>query len=270
MSIFRLDFKRHIGGIIGWSIFMTVLLVGFMMLYKLFGATFQPENFTAKIDSLPTLARGLLGLNSYPDLSQIFLYTGYVFQFILLFSGLYAAILGAKSLSTEESKGTIEFLYAQPISRSQILWGKFFSNFIVYLIYSIVLFVITCLLIHFFQSDLSLSGIAVGISRLLVCTVFTGLVYMCIGVLFSALFRSNTESVSVMIAIVFITYIVGMIGLMAKRLSFLAFLSPVHAVLPLYSLTKISSLIGLGIGVIVILLALFLASLRYKKKDFII
>ena len=270
MSIFRFDFKRHIGGIIGWSIFIAILMVGFMMIFKLFGNSLQPENLTAKIDALPTLIRGLLGLNSYPELSNIFVFTAYVFQFILLFSGLYAAILGAKALSGEEGKGTIEFLYAQPISRAQILWGKFFSCFVSYLIYSVIIFVVTCLLIYFFQSDLSISGIATKISRLLVCTVFTGLVYMSVGILFSALFRSNAESVSVMFAIVFITYIVGMIGLMAKRLSFLAFLSPVHAVFPLYSLTKTSSLIGLGIGVIVIILALLLSSLRYKRKDFIL
>ncbi|HQD53175.1 MAG TPA: ABC transporter permease subunit [Bacillota bacterium] len=53
---------------------------------------------------------------------------------VLLFGGIYAAILGSGIMAKEEEEKTIEFLLARPVSRSQIITGKLFT-LLIYLLF---------------------------------------------------------------------------------------------------------------------------------------
>ena len=270
MTVFRLDFKRNFGGLIAATIVISVIAVLLMVFHKVFAGAFQPVSFEAKVNALPSLIRGILGLSAVPDLSGAFAFAAYAFQFVLLLAGLYAGIIGAKALSGEEGKGSIEFLYSLPVTRGSILRQKVASGIVRYLIFSIVVYAVTCCAIWFLNKDMHISGVVIQMIRVFICIVFAGLVYMAIGYLVSALFRSNADSVSVMIAIVLITYIVGMMGNIMPHLFFLRYFSPIHAELPLTVLNKGFGFIGLVIGLAVFIAALLLASLRYRKKDFLV
>lgn len=50
---------------------------------------------------------------------------------MFLASSIYAMMLGSQSLIKEETDGTIEFLYAQPVTRKGIVTSKFVSNMLV-------------------------------------------------------------------------------------------------------------------------------------------
>ena len=188
----------------------------------------------------------------------------------MLLSGIYACTLGARALAGEESKGTIEFLYGLPVSRGSILRQKFFCGIFRYWIYCTVVFAVTCLMIWLLNRDMSISGIIIALIRAYICLFFSGLVYMSVGILLSALFRSNAESISVALALVLITYIIGMMGSVMPHLKFLCYLSPVHAMLPLNALNNGFSIIGLAVGAATIIVTALLASLRYRKKDFLV
>ncbi len=270
MSVFRIAFRQHIAGIIGWTIVVSVLTGLLIFLHTLFAGSFAAESFAARVNALPTLIRGILGLSAVPDLSHDFQYTAYIYQFTLLLAGIYAGILGAKSLSGEEGRGTIEFLYSLPITRGSILRQKTISAIISYILFSIFVYALTCVIIWVFNREMNISGIAIQLFRVYLCMLFIGMVYLAVGILVSALFRSNAESISVVLAIVLITYIVGMMGNIMPHLSFLIYFSPIHAVLPLTTLNEGFNYIGLGIGLVVFVVFLILASLRYKKKDFLV
>ena len=270
MTVFRLDFKRNIGEIISWTIIISACVALLMFLHRMFGGIFNPESFSGRVESLPTLVRGVLGLSGSPDLSQPFQFAAYIFQFIMLLSGIYACTLGARALSGEENKGTIEFLYGLPISRGSILRQKFFCGIFRFWIYCTILFAVTCLMIWLLNRDMSISGIIIALIRIYVCLFFSGLVYMSVGILLSSLFRSNAESISVALALVLITYIIGMMGSVMTHLKFLCYISPVHAMLPLNALNNGFSIIGLAVGIATIIIAALLASLRYRKKDFLV
>lgn len=270
MNVFRFDFKRNFGGLIGWTVVISVIIAAIMFVQTLFSGFFQPDTFSSRVDAMPSLIRGILALNSSMDLSQPYQFAAYIFQFVLLLSGIYAALIGAKALTGEEGKGTIEFLYSLPITRGSILTQKLFSGIIRYILHCIVIFAVTCATVWFLNRGMNISGVIIDLIRLFICALFTGLVYMAIGFLFSSLFRSNAESVSVTLAIVLITYIIGMMGNILSHLSFLRFFSPIHAVRPLTALNNGLSIVGLAIGLAVFIVALILARIRYKKKDFII
>lgn len=270
MSIYRLDLKRNLGELISWTVVFAAIIAIMMFLHSMFGSVFKPESFAARTEALPNVVRGILGLTSSPDLSQPFQFAAYIYQFILLFSGIYACLIGAKAFTGEEGKGTIEFLYSLPVSRGNILRQKIASGIVRYFIYSLVLFIVTCVMTWFLNRDMNISGVVIAFIRVFICTLFTGYVYMSVGFLISALFRSNAESISVALALVLITYIIGMLGKIMTHMGFLAYLSPIHAELPLVVLNHGFGPVGLILGLVVIIVTTLLTTLRYKKKDFLV
>ena len=94
MNIFKFEFKRLLKSCIIWS-----LVCGAEIL-KAFN------------------------IDSSMDFTDIFNYLGYAIQYIAMASAVYGAILGVNSLISEESQGTIEFLYSKPINRLKIVTSK--------------------------------------------------------------------------------------------------------------------------------------------------
>lgn len=270
MTVFRLDFKRRIGELITWTIIVGAIIAIMMLLYNMFSSVFRPESFVARLEALPNMIREVMGLGDYPDLSEVYQFTAYLFQYVLLLSCFYGGIIGAKALTCEEGKGTIEFLYAQPISRGSILFQKMISGILRYLLYCIFIYVITCVIIMVLNPGMNISGIAVDLIRIFVAMLYAGYVFFAVGFFFSALFRSNAESISVIMALILITYIIGLMGDILSKFHFLAYISPVQHVLPLTVFNYGFSNAAPVIGIIVIIVALVFSMIRYKKKDFLI
>lgn len=270
MTAFKLDFKRGFGAMISWSIVFCTAIVVLMFLHGMAGGMFKPDSFAAKVEAMPGIVSGILGLKGVTDLSQAYYFAAYIFQFILLFSGIYAGVMGAHALTGEESRGTIEFLYGLPLKRSSILIQKTLAAFVRYFIYSLILFAMTCLIIWFLDRSLSISGIIIDMIRIFLCQLIVGAVYLSIGILISSLFRSNAESISVALAVVLITYIIGMMGNIMGHLSFLCYFSPVHAVMPLQTLMNGFSLLSVILAAVAVIVSLLLAILRYNHKDFLV
>lgn len=270
MTVFHLDFKRKIGELITWTIIVGAIIAIMMLLYNMFSSVFRPESFTARLEALPNLIRQVMGLGDYPDLSEVYAFTAYIFQYVLLLSCFYGGIIGAKALTSEEGKGTIEFLYAQPITRSSILRQKLLSGIVRYLIYSIFIYLIACLMIMLLNPGMNISGIAIDLFRVFIALLYAGYVFLAVGFFLSSLFRSNAESISVIMALILITYIVGLMGDILSKFHFLAYLSPVQHVLPLSVFNDGFRIIPLLIGIIVIIVSLSFAMIHYRKKDFLV
>ncbi len=94
------------------------------------------------------------GLTQIPDFTQIDQYFGYVFQFILLVGAFFAALLGSRTYIREESEGTIEFLYSQPITRNNIYFGKLFAALLSLLIFLAVVSGVHLAMIALFPGEI--------------------------------------------------------------------------------------------------------------------
>lgn len=270
MTVFQIDFKRKIGELLTWTIIIGAVIAIMMLLYNMFSSVFRPESFTARLEALPNLIREVMGLGSYPDLSEVYPFTAYIFQYVLLLSCFYGGISGAKALTSEEGKGTIEFLYAQPITRSSILWQKLLSSAVRFLLYSIFIYAITSLMITVLNPGMSISGVAIDLFRVFLALLYAGYVFLAIGFFLSALFRSNAESISVVMALILITYIIGLMGDILSKFHFLSYLSPVQHVLPLAVFNGGFRVLPLIVGAAVIIVSLTCAVIRYNKKDFLV
>jgi len=99
-------------------------------------------------------------------------------------------MLGAKALIKEESEGTIEFLYAQPVSRTKIVTMKILSSVVTFYIFIMVMAIASMLISMIVKpSDLKTIDMIMDLKLLFGSFFLVGLVFMAIGFLISVIIK---------------------------------------------------------------------------------
>ncbi len=269
MSVFRIAMRRNLGSLIVWTIVMGGLLAAAMFIFPTIGAESIIANVEGHLNSAPQLMVEILGLGSIKILSTLVGYFAFAFQFTVILSMLFAGILGARALTTEEGCGATEFLYAQPLTRSYVARRKLAAAILTYFLYSLFIAVIAMIMAYIFRTD-SLKEIFIDMAPALGGLFFGGLIYICLGFFFSSFLRSNGESIPIIVAIVLITYIIGLMGRIVSRVSFLVFASPIFYADPIILVQSGINWLQWGIGLALIIITAVLGMSIYKKKDFLI
>lgn len=129
---------------------------------------------------------------------------------ILLVVPLMGLTLGALSMTSEREKGTLLYLLAQPISRTELLLGKFLG--------------LTTALIASLGIGFGLTGIAIAMSHglsefatylmLIVLTILLAVVSLSLGFLISVLIQRSATAVGVALFLWLILVFFGDLGLM--------------------------------------------------------
>ena len=269
MSIFRIAMRRNISALIIWTIIMGLLLAAAMFILPTIGADSIIASVESQLQSTPQLLVEILGLGSISILSTMVGYFAFAFQFTIILSMLFAAILGAKTLTTEEGCGATEFIYAQPVTRKYVARRKLIAAIITYFIYSLLISLIALVMAYIFRTD-TLTEMLIDMGPALGGLFFGGLIYICIGFFFSSFLRSNGESIPIMIAIVLITYIIGLMGRIVSRVSFLVFASPILYADPIVLVQSGFNWLQLVIGAALIIITVVAGMNIYKKKNFLV
>lgn len=142
------------------------------------------------------------------------------FVLILLIIGMYSAILGSNILLKEENDGTIEYLYAKPISRNKIITSKILVGmfYIILMISIILLFNLVGLsLIEDFDLKLFL---LLSISPILICIPI-----FFISMFISCFFNKTKKTIGISIGIVFISYFLMIISNLSDTTEFFKYFS---------------------------------------------
>ena len=117
-----------------------------------------------------------------------FLITGVFGVFVLFFIPITGLFISIKSIVRERESGTINLLLSLPHSRGEVIFGKFLGRAAVMTI-TIVVGFIPALGLLILQTDISTTALLVFVFA----TVLFGLMFVGIGVGFSALFNSETQ-----------------------------------------------------------------------------
>ena len=269
MKICNLALRRNIGSGVIWAIVLGILFSLIMVAYPTFGTASVMDSLTARAAGLPLIVQEILGLQTMPDFTQMLAYFGYFFQIIVLISAIYGGIVGARALAPEESHGTIEFLYGQPLSRTSIAVQKYIAAVIGYLVYVVLLLLIISAAVFFIDRTQGISQHLLVLSPALGGVFATGMIFLTIGFFFSALLRSGGESIPLTLAVVLICFILGLMGSIVAQVSFIGYISPMHIYDP-YLLIQVGFNWFYLIGSIIFVVAmLVLSTIVYKKKDFL-
>lgn len=104
----------------------TLLMSGIAIAQVLFWPTIN-RMLPALVDKIPQVLRGFVDSFIAEGFSY-FLITQQFIKNIGMFGGFFAVLIAASAIAREMESGTMEFLLAQPISRTRVLTEKYFYN----------------------------------------------------------------------------------------------------------------------------------------------
>ena len=219
--IFNMEFKSNFAKMISWAIVLIILL-GLMLAFYPFLAESQMNSlFNSVLESFNDPTRNILGFYEGMDIANIGDYIALVYHYLAVLIFVFAMQLGANSLAKEQTSGNIEYIYSNPISKSEIVTGKFTANILTYILFLIIMALATMGLV------LGISSLAIGGNDLPQITSFeifeavvkvfvgllgSGLVFMSIGYFFSAISKSSLHQDAVAALFVFLIVLLTIVG----------------------------------------------------------
>lgn len=267
--VYKLEIKYHIRSMMIWG----GVLSGVILLIMAFFPAMQNQAMLdlagAKLSGIPDSVLAVLGLSRGAlDLTDVFFFFSYVMQFVNMALAVLAAQIGTGALIREETDGSIEFLYAQPITRGHILFSKALAAFSLLAMLKLLLIIVSLLAFLIFGGNPNLGEALQKILSIFGGTLFAELVFLSVGFFCSVLIKSSKRISSLSIAIVFGTFLVGIMSILSDSLEFLLYLSPLDTVKPNLIINNNTDTGGFIVGACVIIASFILSAVLYKKKDF--
>lgn len=267
-NIVLFELKRHSKALVIWSVIISALIILLMMFFPFMQNSSMQDIMKAKMDAMPESMRKSFDMDLFTDFSSVGNYFASVFQNVLMAICIFATMYGTNSLIKEEGDGTIEFLYAQPISRSQIVFSKLLTNI---LLIGMLIFITgitaTATCVFFSPEGANLVKLFSQLKLILSATFITALVYMSVGTFLSALIKNPSQSTGLFFALFFLTYIAGIASKMVQEVSFLKYFSPFQYADPASIIKNGYDPVYLIISFGVIITSLILSFRLYQRKD---
>ncbi|MDY3902635.1 ABC transporter permease subunit [Peptoniphilus sp.] len=275
--IFNMEFKSNFAKMISWAIVLIILL-GLMLAFYPFLAESQMNSlFNSVLEGFNEPARNILGLYDGIDIVNIGDYIALVYHYLAVLIFIFAMQLGANSLSKEQSSGNIEYIYSNPISKSEIVTGKIAANLFIYILFLIIMALATVGLV------LGISSIGIGGSESAQITSFeifeavikvfvgllgSGLVFMSIGFFFSAMSKSSLHQDAIAALFVFLIVLLTIVGkVIGDIFEMIISYFPNEAFRPYSFVSADLNIIGLIVNAIIFVLMIVLTYSIYSNKE---
>lgn len=267
-NIVKFEIQRNVRSLFIWSSIVSLLIVLLMMFFPFLQNSSMQDIMKAKMDAMPESMKKSFDMELFTNLSSVTNYFASVYQNILMALCIFASMYGTNSLIKEEGEGTIELLYARPVTRGMIVRSKMLSHLIMLLLLVMVttlVSVFACLI--FSKNEPDLVGMVNTIKLMSLAGLVTSMVYMSLGFLISAIIKNPGHATGAFFGLFFITYIIGMLSKMVDKVSFLRFLSPYQYADPASILKSGYDPLYLVLSLVIIISACTTTFIAYSKKD---
>lgn len=275
--IFNMEFKSNFAKMISWAIVLIILL-GLMLAFYPFLAESQMNSlFNSVMESFNEPTRNILGVYEGMDIVNIGDYIALVYHYLAVLIFVFAMQLGANSLAKEQSSGNIEYIYSNPISKSEIVTGKIAANLLTYILFLIIMGLATVGLV------LGISSIGIGASDAAEITNFeifeavvkvfvgllgSGLVFMSIGYFFSSMSKSSLHQDAVAALFVFLIVLLTIVGkVMGDVFGMVVSYFPNEAFRPYSFVSADLNLFGIIANAVIFILMIVLTYTIYSSKE---
>lgn len=268
MNIVNFEVKRHLKSSIVWSLVCGAIIILFMAFFPSMESSGIQELVGEKLGAFPDGLMEAFGLDDMVDFTDIMQYLAYTIQYISMAIAIYALILGSNALLSEEAEGTIEFLYAQAVSRNKIVASKMLSN--AYLLFQCIFIVgfLTMAVSAIFKPEhYEIVNLLMDIKEVFIGIAFVSYTYFSIGLLLSTILKPSQNTTSISIGVFFITYVLGVLSRLRDNLEGLKFLSPFDYALPMDIVRYGWERKYIFAGIIIILVSISTTFYIYYKKD---
>lgn len=136
---------------------------------------------------------------------------------------IYAAILGSSMINKEERDKTAEYLFTLPVSRKEVLRGKIITSF--GLLISFVVILLTICTLVFMRFDLTSSWYEFML-YLTIALIFTGAIFMSIGMVLSAYMKQYKRSGGITVVVIIVMFMLNILIGLVEELEFLKYVVP--------------------------------------------
>lgn len=265
--IFSREFKSTFGKLIAWVIVLLILAGLLIALQPMMLDVNMKSVFDSFLSSLTLGLKALLGMDEKIDYTSVSQYAAFAYQYIAVLIVIFAMQLGANTLSKEQGLGNIEYIYSNPISRSEIVGQKLLSSIITYIIFLLFLgagtFGIMKLLVKPVDMEVLLNLIKIFIGLLA-----SGLVFMSIGLFISALSNTTLYTEAISVLFVFVNVIVVILGkIYGGVFGEIIQYSAIETFKPIKMLLGNINLIAVAVNICIFIVFLLLSYAVYNKKD---
>lgn len=270
--IIELEWRQMLKSLVIWTVIFTLVIWGFSAIYPQMHTSAFSELVNGKVDSLsPALLKTFniegSGIASFTTAIGFF---AYYFQYLFLAACCFVLLNSTQELIKEESDGTIEFLYALPITRSEIFVKKVGLVLVNSALFWLIAFLNALGATVWFKATSDHTNqIIQKLSLIFGQELVVLWLLISIGFFLSSWLKSNRQSIGISLGIVFGIYLIGILSALTDTFAWLENWSFIHRTLPSKLITDSLSIyysIGLvGLG------ALFLLGgyARYTKKDLV-
>ncbi|MCF8011932.1 MAG: ABC transporter permease [Clostridiales bacterium] len=264
MHIYLQELKQNTRVFLIWLAIITIYCVFYISLYP----TVAEFGMQDLIESYPEALLSAFDLNTLnmTEILGYFAMEGHLL--VLLFGGIFAAMMAGNILAKEESERTIEFLYAKPITRNQIVTGKLLSLLTYIVLLNIIVFSATYITIKMVYEKSFDEPVFLyfALGSLLAHTALALTSFF-----ISSLLSRSKNVLSIAVGISLVTYAFNVIAKMAEKVEPLRYLSPFYYanaadIIQKGAMEGTRIIILLGIS----LAAAALTYLVYNRKDFAI
>lgn len=180
---------------------------------------------------------------------------------------IYSGLLGSGIIAKEEKDKTAEYLFTLPVNRNQVIGAKMIVAFA----YSILinLGVMATVMVTYSRFDVS-DNFYQFIFHMSVGAFLTQVIFLCIGMLLSAVLKYYKKSGSITIAFLVSTYMLSiLIGIIDGEVNveFMKYLTPFQYFPSGEMLEGSFSLVFILIAIIISIISSYLTFYFYKKRD---
>lgn len=268
MFTFKLDVKRNLRYTLLFVISCGLILFMFMAIFPSMKDSAMQELVNIKLDALPASLLAAFGISNLPDFTKSSEYFAYIYQYFILTAAIFSTIIGCNALGKEESNKTLEYLYAQPISRSRYYLEKLASTFTLTLVFVVLLFAFSALSIFIFAGVSDLQNMFVDLLLIHGMLVMVMMTFIGIGFFLNSFLLSTTLTPMITFGILFLGYFSGILSRLNSDYQAFVYLSFVDYATPSEILKSGINPLYLIICSSLIVLTLSSGYFLLLKKDF--
>lgn len=219
MNIFVRELRANLKSLLIWSVIITLLI---MVAVAKFAAFAGDPAMLAMLDSMPPAMLDALNMRAF-NLTTLSGFYGLMFVYFGLMGAMAAAMWGSDIISKEERDKTVEFALVLPVSRSRVVTAKALAALVNCILFVLITWAVSLVAVQSYEPDQAfLDFLALEMQAMLMIE----LIFLAVGLLLGCAMKQYKHSGATAVAIILVTYFMGMAAGMHEKLDFLKYFTP--------------------------------------------
>ncbi|WP_168123523.1 ABC transporter permease subunit [Paenibacillus sp. HB172176] len=261
MNLFWREMKASRKSLIIWIIAIAAMVGGGMSKYG--GLEGSGQTMNDLMADMPKAMKAIMGVGEL-DMATAGGYYGILFLYLIAMAAIHASMLGSNIVSKEERDKTTEFLLAKPISRSWMLTFKLLAASMNVVVINAAMLLSSFLFVTPYANGESVSR---EIGKLMLGMLFVQLLFLSVGAAIASVSKRPKRAVALSAGVMLATFLLSLAIEISGNIDYLSYATP-------FQYFDASGVIRYGIdfvyvilSVILILISLLAAYIRYNRRD---